>query len=78
MTADSRGNGLDQVLLTVAKRPEPGRTKTRLHDGFAPDEAAEIYRCLLLDTFRLMAQVRGVHPVVAFTPDDADDYFRAL
>ena len=78
MTAGSRENGLDQVLLTVAKRPEPGRTKTRLHDGFAPDEAAEIYRCLLLDTFRLMAQVRGVHPVVAFTPDDADDYFRAL
>jgi rSAM/selenodomain-associated transferase 1 len=72
---DSAGS---PVLLTVAKRPEPGRAKTRLHDGFTPEEAAMIYHSLLLDTFRLMAQVSGVRPVVAFTPDDADGFFRAL
>lgn len=78
MTTASSHDAAAQVLLTVAKRPEPGRTKTRLHDGFAPTEAAEIYRCLLLDTFRLMGQAPAVRPVVAFTPDDAHDYFRAL
>lgn len=66
------------VLLVVAKRPEPGRTKTRLHGEFSPAEAAEIYRCLMMDTFRLMTQVPEVKPVVAYTPDDARDYFRQI
>lgn len=71
-------SGAANVLLVVAKRPEAGHTKTRLHGEFSPFEAAEIYRCLMLDTFRLMARVPAVQPVVAYTPDDADGYFRQI
>lgn len=69
---------LPDVLLVVAKRPEPGYTKTRLHGEFSPLEAAEIYRCLMMDTFRLVAQVPEVWPVITYTPDDARDYFRQM
>ncbi len=78
MTTAANPDAGASVLLTVAKRPQPGQTKTRLHDGFSPAEAAQIYHCLLLDTFRLMAQAPAARPVVAFTPDDADGFFRAL
>ncbi len=80
MTVPAPNGHAAHVLLTVAKWPQPGETKTRLQGEFTAEEAALIYRCLLLDTFRLMAQVRseGILPVVAFTPPAAVDRFRRL
>ena len=34
-----------QALLVVAKRPAPGRTKTRLTPPLSPEQAAALYEC---------------------------------
>ena len=40
---------MDQALIVFAKRPEPGRVKTRLTAALTPTEAAALYRAFLLD-----------------------------
>ncbi len=66
------------ALLVVAKRPEPGRTKTRLSPPLAPEQASALYECLLRDTLDLMRRVPAVQPAIAYLPHDAEDYFAAL
>ena len=66
------------ALLVVAKRPQPGHTKTRLTPPLAPDQAAALYQCFLQDTLDLIRQVPDVHPAIAYLPADARDYFAAL
>jgi rSAM/selenodomain-associated transferase 1 len=69
----------DWTLITVAKEPVPGRTKTRLCPPLAPETAAEFYRCLLLDTMALMQRLEGAADLsLAYTPDGASDYFERL
>ncbi len=50
----------DSALIVFAKHPAPGRVKTRLTPPLTPDEAAELYRCMLLDT---LAKVRSLPDV---------------
>lgn len=64
-----------RALVVVAKEPQPGRSKTRLTPPLTATEASELYRCLMLDTFELMARLEAVQPVVAYTPDEAEEYF---
>jgi hypothetical protein len=78
------------ALIVVAKRPLPGSTKTRLCPPLTPDEAAELYRCLLLDTLALLgrlstasrarqaARQEQVDCSIAYTPAHAVSYFRDL
>lgn len=47
----------DSALIVFAKHPVPGRVKTRLTPPLTPEEAAELYRCMLLDT---LAKVRSL------------------
>lgn len=52
----------DSALIVFAKHPVPGRVKTRLTPPLTPEEAAELYRCMLLDTLakvRALPHVRG-------------------
>jgi len=44
---------MNQALVIVAKAPRPGKCKTRLCPPFSPDQAAELYRCFLLDTISI-------------------------
>ena len=67
-----------RALLVVAKRPAPGRTKTRLCPPLTSQAAADLYRRLLLDTLDLIRSGPDVHPFIAYLPYDAADYFRAL
>jgi rSAM/selenodomain-associated transferase 1 len=69
---------MDASLIVVAKRPEPGFTKTRLCPPFTPGEAAQFYRCLMLDTLALAARVTDVAHCVAYTPVEAHSYFQNL
>jgi rSAM/selenodomain-associated transferase 1 len=69
---------MSSALVIVAKEPVPGSTKTRLCPPFAPEEAAEFYRCLMLDTLALAGRLEEVEHTVAFTPADARRYFREL
>jgi rSAM/selenodomain-associated transferase 1 len=69
---------MDASLIVVAKKPEPGFTKTRLCPPFTPQEAAQFYRCLMLDTLELAARVQGVEHCVAYSPIGAHSYFQSL
>ena len=61
---------MKSVLAVFAKTPLPGRVKTRLAPELSPEEGAELYRCMLLDT---VARVRElpVDTVIFFDGDEA-------
>lgn len=66
------------ALLVVAKRPAPGRTKTRLTPPLSPEQAAALYECFLCDTLDLVRRLPEVAPAIAFLPAEERAYFEAL
>jgi len=66
------------ILIVVAKRPSPGQTKTRLTPALAPEQAAALFECFLLDTLALMRQVPGVQREIAYLPEQEQAYFAGL
>jgi rSAM/selenodomain-associated transferase 1 len=62
----------------MAKTPAAGRVKTRLCPPLSSGEAADLYRCFLLDKIGQVRALAGATPVVAFTPEDDREIFRAL
>lgn len=69
---------MDNALIVVAKEPIPGRTKTRLCPPFTPEQAAEFYRCMLLDTLALVERLADTERSVAYAPAGARAYFEKL
>jgi rSAM/selenodomain-associated transferase 1 len=67
---------VDRALIVVAKEPQAGKTKTRLSPPLSGQQAAELYRCFLLDTLELMLRVEIAQPILAYTPDEAEPFFR--
>jgi rSAM/selenodomain-associated transferase 1 len=59
------------VVVIMAKRPEVGRTKTRLCPPLSPSGAAELYEALLNDTIALVSSLQGIRLAVAVTPPAA-------
>ena len=66
------------LLLTMAKRPMPGQTKTRLSPPLSAVAAAELYTAFLKDTLDLMRRVPNVQPAIAYTPETERSYFAGL
>jgi rSAM/selenodomain-associated transferase 1 len=66
------------ALIVVAKQPMPGKTKTRLSPPLQPEQASDLYECLLKDTLDLIRTVKQVQPVIAFLPTRAKGYFQQL
>jgi len=64
------------ALIVVAKRPAPGRTKTRLSPPLTPELASSLYECFLCDTLDQMRQVKDAHHVIAYL--DEPNYFKRL
>jgi len=64
-----------QALAVVAKAPQPGTVKTRLHSRLSADDATELYRCFLKDTLLLMDSVPQTERVISYTPRGAEPYF---
>jgi rSAM/selenodomain-associated transferase 1 len=64
------------ALIVVAKRPAPGKTKTRLCPPLTPDLASALYESFLFDTLDQMRQVTNSHHVIAYL--DERDYFQHL
>ena len=64
------------ALIVVAKRPMPGKTKTRLSPPLAPELASALYECFLFDTLDQMRQVSDAQHVIAYL--DECDYFQRL
>lgn len=52
-------------ILVIAKRPLPGRVKTRLTPPYTPDQAAGLARAALRDTLDAVAATPAVRRVVA-------------
>jgi rSAM/selenodomain-associated transferase 1 len=63
--------------MIFARRPVPGKVKTRLTPPLSPDEAAELYRCMLHDTLNRTRSLPGVDLLLFYTDEDgAAGYFR--
>lgn len=66
------------ALVVMAKAPVTGMVKTRLVPPLSPEEAAELYRCLLLDLLESLGSFKWADLFVAFTPADAASLFDKL
>jgi rSAM/selenodomain-associated transferase 1 len=64
------------ALIVVAKRPTPGKTKTRLSPPLTPELASALYECFLFDTLDQMRQVDEAQRVLAYL--DEPDYFHLI
>lgn len=60
------------AFAVMAKAPRPGQVKTRLVPPLTPEQAADLYRCFLLDTLETLRRVRGAEAAVAYAPADAE------
>jgi rSAM/selenodomain-associated transferase 1 len=64
----------DAVLGLFAKRPDPGRVKTRLAAATSPEWAARVADAFLRDTVERLAAV-PVRRCLAFAPHDSEPFF---
>jgi len=60
------------AVVVMAKRPVPGRTKTRLHPALSPEDAADLYAAMLADRCAQVARLRGVMPAIALADAGGD------
>lgn len=62
------------IYILFAKKPEPGKVKTRLAEGIGPAAAARLYQAFLED---IISSLNGLRQpfAVAYTPDGALAYF---
>ncbi len=69
----------DSALIVFAKLPAPGRVKTRLTPPLTPEEAAELYRCMLLDTLAKVRSLLQVQRFLFYQDDPAAlQYFQGI
>lgn len=62
------------VIAVFAKRPESGRVKTRMSPPLTPEQAAQLYACLLDDSLEatsVAARQHGLEAVLAASPPEA-------
>lgn len=64
------------ALIVVAKRPAPGKTKTRLSPPLTPEQASQLYECFLFDTLDQVRLVEGTQKVIAYFSEP--EYFQRL
>src|SRR3954466_10785291 len=67
------------VLGIFAKRPDPGRVKTRLADALGPESAAQLHEAMLFDLLDLFDSpgvlAPGGRKVLVYAPGDAGPWF---
>lgn len=59
------------AIAVMGRAPEPGRVKTRLVPPLSYEQAAALYRCLLLDKLQQVAGLPDIDPYLAYTPQEA-------
>jgi len=68
----------NEALVVFIKKPEPGKTKTRLSPALTFKEAAELYTCFFMDVVETASQTKSVDLFLIFDPPEASDYFSSL
>ncbi len=63
------------AVSIMAKAPRAGEVKTRLSPPLSTDEAAELYRCFLLDKIEQVIALKTASPAIAYTPDEGRTFF---
>ena len=66
------------ILVIMAKKPQVGRTKTRMCPPLTPTEAAHLYEALLRDSIALASNLEGIDLAIAITPPEATIYFKRI
>jgi len=66
------------ALAVMAKAPVAGEVKTRLAPPLSPEEAAELYRCLLLDLLDHVATFEGADLYIAHDPPAGVSWFQEI
>lgn len=66
------------ALVLMARAPLAGKVKTRLVPPFSPEEAAGLYRCLLVDLLESVKSFRHADLFVAFSPAETAPLFQEL
>ncbi|HEX9454413.1 MAG TPA: TIGR04282 family arsenosugar biosynthesis glycosyltransferase, partial [Candidatus Binatia bacterium] len=66
------------ALAIMAKAPVAGRVKTRLVPPLSYEQAAELYRALLLDQLANLKNVTAAERYIAYAPDDVEALMRDL
>jgi rSAM/selenodomain-associated transferase 1 len=69
------GTDAKQLLVVVAKTPQPGEVKTRLLTKLTPEEATDLYSCFIRDRIREIGRLKGVDLAIAYTPEASKAYF---
>ncbi len=72
---------IQNALLVFAKKPEPGKVKTRLTPPLSPQDASELYSCFLKDSFSQyahLAQKNDWQIFICYTPSNAGPFFEQL
>ncbi len=69
-----------KILVLMAKEPRAGKVKTRLCPPLSEKQAAELYKCFLLDKIAALDQIRtaksNIQCALAFAPTRALDFFQ--
>lgn len=66
------------AVTIMAKAPRKGEVKTRLCPPFTTTEAAELYRCFLLDKIEQVRSLKAASPAISYTPVEGKAYFEEL
>jgi len=69
---------MPSAVVMMAKTPRPGTVKTRLCPPLSPEDAAELYRCFLLDTIAKLGTCRQASLFIAYTPRIDRGVFAAM
>lgn len=68
----------ETIIAVMAKKPQVGRTKTRLCPPLSLAQAARLYEALMMDSLALVNRLEGVDLAVAISPPESHAYFKAV
>jgi uncharacterized protein len=68
----------NRTLVIMAKAVRVGAVKTRLAVNLSPQQAAELYACLLNDTIALARALRGAEIAIMCPEQDVEDLSRSV
>jgi rSAM/selenodomain-associated transferase 1 len=69
---------MSSCVVLFAKKPEPGKVKTRLQSHLNPEDAARLYRAFLLDCAEELQAAKAEVKVIAYAPANAEEALRYL